>query len=323
MENQSGKTAQNYMDLYDIQGYSSSSFEQVYHCYPITGPEKSHLQSGDKVQLPLSALMDRLSVMDLPSPMVFMLRNPRTAQVIHCGVMDFTSEEGSVLLPQWMMEKMDFEPGDVAVLKMVHLPKGTYVKLQPHTSDLLQVSNPRAVLETVFRRFTCLTAGKTVMIMYLNKKFYIDVLETKPSSSAVCIVDTDCEVDFTSPLDNREPESESSKPPDKKTNSYQDDESTAKKTNADQQERKSGAFTGVAEHLDGKNHVICHPTLNQNPTSSTKNYNVGGGEGKLEFGSSGTPEISWKQKKDSAGIKTEKKTKSFQAFTGKSYRLVN
>lgn len=43
------------------------------------------------------------------------------------------------------------------------------------------------------------------MIPYNNKKYYIDVVETKPSP-AVSIIETDCEVDFAPPLDYKEPE---------------------------------------------------------------------------------------------------------------------
>lgn len=43
------------------------------------------------------------------------------------------------------------------------------------------------------------------MVAYNNKKYYINIVETKPSS-AVSIIETDCEVDFTPPLDFKEPE---------------------------------------------------------------------------------------------------------------------
>ena len=38
------------------------------------------------------------------------------------------------------------------------------------------------------------------MVEYNNKKYYIDIIETKPAN-AVSIIDTDCEVDFAPPLD--------------------------------------------------------------------------------------------------------------------------
>lgn len=58
-------------------------------------------------------------------------------------------------------------------------------------------------LETKLRSFSCLTTGDTIVIDYSNKKFYIDIVDTKPSA-AVCIIDTDCEVDFAPPLDYEE-----------------------------------------------------------------------------------------------------------------------
>lgn len=43
------------------------------------------------------------------------------------------------------------------------------------------------------------------MVPYNNKKYFINVVEAKPSS-AVSIIETDCEVDFAPPLDYKEPE---------------------------------------------------------------------------------------------------------------------
>lgn len=47
------------------------------------------------------------------------------------------------------------------------------------------------------------------MVPYNNKKYYINVVETKPTT-AVSIIETDCEVDFTPPLDYKESEKPSS-----------------------------------------------------------------------------------------------------------------
>lgn len=51
----------------------------------------------------------------------------------------------------------------------------------------------------------CLTAGDTITVTEGDKRFYLDVLETKPEDG-VCVIETDCEVDFVTPLDdNNEP----------------------------------------------------------------------------------------------------------------------
>lgn len=60
-------------------------------------------------------------------------------------------------------------------------------------------------LETTLRNYSCLTTGDSIMVAYNNKKYYIDIIETKPSN-AISIIETDCEVDFAPPLDYKEPE---------------------------------------------------------------------------------------------------------------------
>lgn len=54
------------------------------------------------------------------------------------------------------------------------------------------------------------------MVAYNNKKYYIDIIETKPSN-AISIIETDCEMDFAPPLDYKEPEKPVSNLPNKAT----------------------------------------------------------------------------------------------------------
>ena len=113
--------------------------------------------------------------------MLFELRNDDAERVSHCGVLEFVAEEGRIYMPYWvgsifllrymyprcyylsyflsedsstfflivftlqMMENMLLQEGDLLHVKNVTLPKGTYVKLQPHTKDFLDISNPKAM----------------------------------------------------------------------------------------------------------------------------------------------------------------------------------
>jgi Ubiquitin fusion degradation protein UFD1 len=45
-----------------------------------------------------------------------------------------------------MMQNMLLQEGDIVRVKNATLPKGTYVKLRPHTMDFLDISNPKAML---------------------------------------------------------------------------------------------------------------------------------------------------------------------------------
>lgn len=44
-----------------------------------------------------------------------------------------------------MMQNMVLQEGDIVQVKSASLVKGTFVKLQPHTKDFLDISNPKAM----------------------------------------------------------------------------------------------------------------------------------------------------------------------------------
>lgn len=144
--------------MFGNMGFFQGTFEARYRAYPVAFLDKPVAEEGDKVMLPPSAL-DRLSQLHIEFPMLFKVENPQTGRLTHCGVLEFIAEEGRVYMPFWMMQNLCLQDGDVACFSNVSLPKGTYVKLQPVTSDFLDISNPRAVLERSLRSYTCLTTG--------------------------------------------------------------------------------------------------------------------------------------------------------------------
>ncbi|GMP31100.1 hypothetical protein CsSME_00005455 [Camellia sinensis var. sinensis] len=179
------------------------SYEQHYFCHHTDMP---NLDNGDKIIMPLSSL-DRLTSLKIDYPMLLETLNPKTGRVSHCGVLEFTAEEGNIYTPRWMMKIMGLEEGDVVLIKSASLPKGTYIKLQPHKKEFIELSNPKALLEAKLRNFSCLSTSDTIMLMHNNKKFYIDVVQTKPGF-VISVIETDCEVDFAIPLDCTEPENQ-------------------------------------------------------------------------------------------------------------------
>ncbi|XP_021715990.1 uncharacterized protein LOC110683892 [Chenopodium quinoa] len=73
------------------------------------------------------------------------------------------------------------------------------------TSTSIAISGYFSSLETTLRNYLCLTSRDNIMVAYKNKKYYVDIIETKPSH-AISIIETDCEVDFAPLLDYKEPE---------------------------------------------------------------------------------------------------------------------
>ncbi|XP_043713528.1 ubiquitin fusion degradation protein 1 homolog [Telopea speciosissima] len=314
--------------FFEGYGYHGTSFEQTYRCYPASFIDKPQLESGDKIIMPPSAL-DRLASLHIDYPMLFELRNAAAERVSHCGVLEFIAEEGMIYMPYWMMENMLLQEGDTVRVKNVTLPKGTYVKLQPHTKDFLDISNPKAILETTLRNFSCLTTGDSIMVAYNNKKYYIDIIESKPSN-AISIIETDCEVDFAPPLDYKEPERLAPSVPSSKAPAPVE-EAVA--------EPKFNPFTGAGRRLDGKPLKHQSPPVSS-PTSKDKQAGAANGgpsaastsqstrqsqQGKLVFGSTMNHAQKETQKQPSKDTKQEQAPKKeepkFQAFTGKKYSL--
>lgn len=280
--------------------------------------------------MPPSAL-DRLASLHIEYPMLFELHNDATQRISHCGVLEFVAEEGMIIMPYWMMQNMLLQEGDTVHVKNATLPKGTYVKLQPHTTDFLDISNPKAILEKTLRNFSCLTTGDSIMVAYNNKQYYIDIVETKPAS-AVSIIETDCEVDFAPPLDYKEPEKPrqqtvpASKAPAQDGNTVVEDEPKFK------------PFTGSGKRLDGKALKLQASDVPSSSLSAPSDSNKRGNQqisapaasgasnysrqktGKLVFGSSASnnKELQKAPAKEEPAKKDEPR---FQAFSGKSYSL--
>ncbi|KAL8754633.1 MAG: hypothetical protein Q9184_005045 [Pyrenodesmia sp. 2 TL-2023] len=88
------------------------------------------------------------------------------------------------------------------------LPSGSFIKLQAQSTNFLEISDPKAVLENAFRNFSCLTKGDIFTFAYNDQTFEMAVLETKPCTAkngAISVLETDLEVDFAPPVGYEEP----------------------------------------------------------------------------------------------------------------------
>ncbi|WIA37035.1 hypothetical protein OEZ86_014018 [Tetradesmus obliquus] len=186
-----------------LGGQYHGRFEATYRAFPLAFIDKQSAEYGDKVILPPSAL-DRLASLHIEYPMLFKVVNNSTGRSTHCGVLEFVAQEGHVYLPRWMMANLLLTEGQPVSFANVSLPKGTYVKLQPVTSDFLDISNPKAVLERTLRSYSCLTVGDCFVVHYNNKDYEIEVRSCKPGE-AISIIETDCQVDFEAAKDYKEP----------------------------------------------------------------------------------------------------------------------
>ena len=79
--------------------------------YPITFLGRTELEKGDKILLP-PEILKKISDSDLKGPIVFEMKNHNSKRRSHCGVMEFTADEGCAYLPRWMMQNLDVKEGE-------------------------------------------------------------------------------------------------------------------------------------------------------------------------------------------------------------------
>ncbi|KAK6464453.1 ubiquitin fusion degradation protein UFD1-domain-containing protein [Scheffersomyces coipomensis] len=189
----------------------SNKFEDFFRCYPVAMmPDhirKDDANFGGKIFLPPSAL-NKLTMLHIRYPMLFELSNEAKEVKTHSGVLEFVAEEGRVYIPQWMMTTLKVSPGQLLKVSNCDLPLGSFVKIEPQSVDFLDISDPKAVLENVLRKFSTLTVNDIIEINYNDSIYGIKVLETKPDSNTkgICVVETDLETDFAPPVGYVEPE---------------------------------------------------------------------------------------------------------------------
>ncbi|KAH8360649.1 hypothetical protein KR200_011022 [Drosophila serrata] len=177
------------------------SFHATYKCFSVSmlpGNERSDVEKGGKIIMPSSAL-DTLTRLNVEYPMLFKLTNGKKSRSSHAGVLEFVADEGKCYLPYWMMDNLLLQEGDILNIESVSLPVATFSKFQPHSTDFLDITNPKAVLENALRNFACLTKGDVIAIKYNKKVYELCVLETKPGN-AVSIIECDMNVEFEAPV---------------------------------------------------------------------------------------------------------------------------
>jgi len=263
-----------------------TAYNTQYKCYSVSmlaGNERADVEKGGKIILPPSAL-DKLTRLNIVYPMLFKLTNKRAKRATHCGVLEFVADEGKAYIPYWMMQNLYLQEGDLINIQSASLPVATFARFQPQTVDFLDITNPKAVLESVLRYYACLTKGDVLAIKYNDKIYELMVLETKPEN-AVSIIECDMQVDFAPPVGYIPPQ----KPSFSKKKEEEPKEPSLEGIPEQYINRGiQNLFPGSGSRLDGKKRKNKDNSTNTNPNFKVTiiksgipdlNYRVG----KLEF----------------------------------------
>lgn len=190
------------------------SFKTNLSCFSFTcstQPEEltKRLRSSNKILLPPSVLYELNQQQDLSdsSIMFFKVSNKEMQFGIVCGVHEFSAPPGICHVPFHIMNNIGIREGCQVEIEKICPVQGTYIKLRPHKTEFINLSNPKAVLERIMSRdYPVVSQGQTIELNYedLNCKYRIDIVETNPAE-IISIVNTDINIDFDQPLDYVEP----------------------------------------------------------------------------------------------------------------------
>ena len=123
------------------------------------------------------------------------------------SVLDFTGESDTVVIPEWIFYNLyPIQLGDIVTVSVYSggytenkLPKGTLIKLRPHTIDFLDIEDHKTILEHTLKNYSILNKYTTISIEYLGIQHNIDIIDTKPVD-VIDINNSDVEVEFDGPL---------------------------------------------------------------------------------------------------------------------------
>ena len=234
------------------------------------------------------------------------------------------------------MQSLGMSEGGMVSISSTSLPNGEFVKLQPHKTEFIELSNPKAVLEKQLSTFSTLTKGETIAIHYNKKVYYIDVVEIKPDTlkHAVSIVETNIQVDFAEPLDHAAVMAErgaSSAPP---LAAAAAEAAPAEAVSDAEQQAEPLRFSGTGRSLNGKESVYKAPPPSSTAAAASPAHSPAKED--IVFGAryNKTKEVLEKTVKDDRFVGRRKRSKrkeeeekkeeqkaGYKAFSGKGYSL--
>ena len=234
-------------------------FIEVYRAFPASIMGRDDIDLSNSIILPQSAL-GKLSVMrnfgDTKNPILFRILNIELNIYTHCGVVEFTAEEGTCYIPSNMFERLCLMEGQQINVRNVTLQPGTFIKLQPHKTEFINNPNPKTILEYNLRNYFCVTEGDTISVKFGKNIYKIDIVQCKPNK-AIRTLNCDIEVDFDPPKDYKEPVKQNinNNNINSSTIKFNSDEKPFKKLTEEEIKKQieDKKFSGHHFRIDGKN----------------------------------------------------------------------
>jgi len=168
----------------------------------------SRIINSNKVIVPLNVLKELSENFEnMTFPIILKIKHPEQFEDIHVGIEDFGPNNGTIYIPERILQNEWISHDIEITVTNCSPPKGSFIKLKPHKTKFIELDNPKKILETNFiNKYPVVRKGETICVTHNKEKFYIDILDCKPSN-VILSSDVDLEVDFEEPFDYVEPKS--------------------------------------------------------------------------------------------------------------------
>ena len=184
----------------------ADKYFKAYKSYPLSMKTNNiEYINGGKIILPESGINTLISIDDdsllFPIIMHFKLINLNKNIETYCGLLEFSSDEDSCYLPDWLMKNLQLSIEDIVLIQYANLNKGEYVKLQPKTIGFIEIKDVQKLLEQNLKYFATLTQGDIIPVKHNENIYEVLILEIRPNTNnnkaiSLLELETDLKVDL-------------------------------------------------------------------------------------------------------------------------------
>lgn len=223
--------------------FGNSTVNNAWYTLAACSPDDGYpdIEATGRMYLPSTILSDMYSnsVVNLAasggnaSPMIFEIYNPDNDKRAYGGILEFTAQEGTVVIPSWLRESIGLGDSSLVEVRRVVIPKCTFIKIKAYLPENMEKDfNVKAMLEWKLRDYMALTTGQILNFKERGYSFKFEVLEVKPGHY-VAITDSDITVELITenekePLSAEPMDQEADNPTEVLTSGYADNSAETK-----------------------------------------------------------------------------------------------
>ena len=100
--------------------------------------------------------------------------------ITYCGVLDFTADDGLVMIPINILNQLGIDGSDIVTVKYINnIPKGDFTQLEPLNKEIFSIPHLDEYLEMVLSNYCLLYKNQIIEFKYANSIYRILIKDIK------------------------------------------------------------------------------------------------------------------------------------------------